>query len=522
LHNVFFWSPLYTAYYGTILKVTGDPVSATLVHRLILAFGLTALVLALARRLLPAAAAWLVAAWWAVLPVNFDTLYEVHLFGAIPALVAALAVCRWPGHAGRAAALAVLGTSAVLVRNEYGFAALLFALVCLWSLVREVGRLRSLRAGVPLLRPYVAAGLAATLAIGFFYSRSTVKFPILADIFNQRRTLNYCQAFAFNYSQRHPEWPGDPFTGCGGLMVQVFGVEPGTAGESIGFVEAYRRNPDEVRRYLEWNVKLIPIGIQLALFNAASGNASPDYVEVPLGRTAPWILTIACLMAILGGLWAVQQQPEVWKRWRDRRAWPLAVLACCCVGVLLVMVQQRPRPSYMFPLTFTVMAAIVLCAWALLRRLRAAGVLAAGLPLFFVALLVFAPSPYAGKQTPLADIYRRLEPLSTDIAAGAAAVPAYQTELCHYLAIPGCRMLGYWTTLRPLAQLSGSFAGALSGSDVSVLYADRPMLNDPVTADFLRNPGGWSRVGGKEGCWAAFRRTPPGSGPYPASLEPES
>ncbi|HEX2054802.1 MAG TPA: hypothetical protein VHJ78_13895, partial [Actinomycetota bacterium] len=188
LHNVFFWSPLYTAYYGTILKVTGDPVSATLVHRLILAFGLTALVLALARRLLPAAAAWLVAAWWAVLPVNFDTLYEVHLFGAIPALVAALAVCRWPGHAGRAAALAVLGTSAVLVRNEYGFAALLFALVCLWSLVREVRRLRSLRAGVPLLRPYVAAGLAATLAIGFFYSRSTVKFPILADIFNQLRT----------------------------------------------------------------------------------------------------------------------------------------------------------------------------------------------------------------------------------------------------------------------------------------------------------------------------------------------
>ena len=32
--------------------------------------------------------AWLLAAWWAVLPVNFDTLYEVHLFALLPVLAA--------------------------------------------------------------------------------------------------------------------------------------------------------------------------------------------------------------------------------------------------------------------------------------------------------------------------------------------------------------------------------------------------------------------------------------------------
>ena len=65
------WSPLYTAFYGTVLLATGDVYLATVVHRLIIVMLATLGVLALMRGLLPPALALLIAAWWAVMPINF-------------------------------------------------------------------------------------------------------------------------------------------------------------------------------------------------------------------------------------------------------------------------------------------------------------------------------------------------------------------------------------------------------------------------------------------------------------------
>src|SRR5207302_4124717 len=72
------WSPLYTAFYGTVAWLCRDPYAATMAHRLVIVFAASLMVLALFRRLLPPAIAWLAAAWWAVLPINFNTLYDVH------------------------------------------------------------------------------------------------------------------------------------------------------------------------------------------------------------------------------------------------------------------------------------------------------------------------------------------------------------------------------------------------------------------------------------------------------------
>lgn len=82
------WSPLYTAFYGTVYLLTHDIYTATIFHRVIIVMAATLGVLALMRQLLPPAIALLIAAWWAVLPINFETLYEVHLFALLPILAA--------------------------------------------------------------------------------------------------------------------------------------------------------------------------------------------------------------------------------------------------------------------------------------------------------------------------------------------------------------------------------------------------------------------------------------------------
>src|SRR5439155_27379077 len=118
-------------FYGSLERVLGDPFRATVVHRLLIVAALDVLVLAVLRRLLPNGLAWLLAAWLALLPIDFDSLYEVHLFSALPALLALAIVARAADARGRAAALGILVASALLVRNEHLIAAGLWAAVCL-------------------------------------------------------------------------------------------------------------------------------------------------------------------------------------------------------------------------------------------------------------------------------------------------------------------------------------------------------------------------------------------------------
>src|SRR5207237_322994 len=125
------WSPLYTSFYGSMLFLTPDPYRATLLHRLLIVFAATLLVLAVLRRLLPPAIAWLMAAWWAVLPINFNTLYEVHLFSLLPALVAWLLLLSSRGHWARGLGLGVFAASTFLTRNETAVATVLFGMACL-------------------------------------------------------------------------------------------------------------------------------------------------------------------------------------------------------------------------------------------------------------------------------------------------------------------------------------------------------------------------------------------------------
>jgi hypothetical protein len=168
------WSPLYTAYYGTVYLLTHDVYSATILHRVIIVMAATLGVLALMRQLLPPAIALLIAAWWAVLPINFETLYEVHLFALLPILAAWLVTTVNDTPWTRGIALAVLIATTALVRNEQFVAVIIFAVICA---VRELrhrqfnGEMR-----VTFLRSRLASyGLpliASILLSSFFYWRS--------------------------------------------------------------------------------------------------------------------------------------------------------------------------------------------------------------------------------------------------------------------------------------------------------------------------------------------------------------
>src|SRR5262245_66109973 len=61
------WSPLYTAFLGTLMHLSSDAWVVTTAHRVLVILALDVMILALMRRLLPPWVASLTAAWWVVL-----------------------------------------------------------------------------------------------------------------------------------------------------------------------------------------------------------------------------------------------------------------------------------------------------------------------------------------------------------------------------------------------------------------------------------------------------------------------
>ena len=270
------WSPLYTAYYGTLLGLTGDPITATWLHRLLIVMAATLGVLAVGRRVLTPPIALAVAVWWAVLPINFNTLYEIHLFALCAILCAWLIAGYVDTPLGRGVALGQFIVTAVLVRNEYTVAAVTFAAA---SLYREYRSLKRLPAGLPaaalnrLWAYVVPVGLALALCLGA-YSRSIIKGKDLLPELHFKLTFNPCQLYAVGYKQRHPDWSKDPWHDCYDLQQAIFGAPLPTLGQMA------RANPQAVLGHFGWNLLLVPAGLQLALFNGTWGGPNPDFVPL--------------------------------------------------------------------------------------------------------------------------------------------------------------------------------------------------------------------------------------------------
>ncbi len=400
-------SPLYILYYALSFAFTGDPYTATWVHRIILVLTTSMAALALFRQLLPPGTAWLLAAWWCLLPIIFNTKYEVHLFGVLPVLVAGAVAAAYDSPWGRGSALAILVGAGLLVRNEVMVSAAVFAVGCvLWE--------RSRTGPNPKHGDYLlayAAPLAITASVVMlFYARVPDNLDLEAAM-DYRHRANMSQVFAFGHQQRHPEWQKSPWNEFHGLLTDTFGKPFPSIGEML------RTNPTAMLEHFAWNLRLTPYGLQLLLFSEISGEVNPDYVPPTTNSTRALVLSIV-LVAIwaVGGLTLIRR----WRVWwidliQPRVPGWMVLMAAASVAPLIILVQ-RPRPSYLFGLGAFLLAFTGLCVVTITRSILTGSRLrrvVAMWPLAAIALVVGAPqlmSAMPDARTPLFTHVDRLWP----------------------------------------------------------------------------------------------------------------
>jgi hypothetical protein len=488
----FVWSPLYTTFYGSFLSLSSDAYLITIAHRVVIVLALALLVLALMRSLLSPIVAWAIAVWWVVLPINFDSLYDVHLFYVVLILILYLAVLHIPGIVGRGVGTALLLAYAVLMRNELLGPLVFFAAIALCFDLR-----RCFKQGLTTVSRMVAAYgiplLCATLVCTYFYAHSLYKWPELERFISTKHTLNVCQVYAFGYQQRHPEWTQSPWTDCQPLIQATFGKP------EVTMWEATRLNPTAMIEHYWWNAKLIPSGLQVLLFNVSSGHTNPDYAPVKFDAPLA-ILASSLLIAILaGGVVIFLRHPREWyKKLIESTVWAWVVMLCVASIVVIIMIVERPRPSYMFSLGLLVMAAAGCSLEMIISRWNRSNLW----PLFLVAvasLLVLEPCYYDGQQfgaRPRLEVYRHIVPFRQIIDPSVAVMaPGVGAELCFYLSrITNryCQGIDYFP-FRDATPAVADWNQQLAKRRVKFFVANEAVLTDPPAAEFINTAAlnGW-------------------------------
>jgi hypothetical protein len=399
------------------------------------------------------------------------------------------------------------------VRNELIVATLLYAVICVVlerRQYREVGRKMSWRG-------YVASyGLPALIAIaiaGAVYSRSVHS----EGAFSAKHTLNMCQVYAFGYQQRHPEWGHSPWLECEQLMERDFGQKQPSLSEMM------MANPFAAARHFGWNLALVPIGLELSLFNAMWGSTNPDYTPVTKSLYA-LILGLASLATVIGGsTFVIRDWRFWWTNWfRDRSGLWLIMFSVSVVAIPVIL-TQRPRPSYLFALTVTLMAVIGTAVHVLgyqwlrerWRPLTNALTLIIGL-----CLLILVPSYYATNPSsrPLYRDYTLLLPFKDYLIKNAKhlLIFDYPFELTSYLGLQntGVTWVDYlkYSSIEP-KDLVGGF---LDEEKVDVIFLQPRMvqllLQNPKARLLVDDPQvlGWDVIASRnEGGarWLLLHRT---------------
>jgi len=508
------FSPLYTAFLGTIFDITGDVYWTITAHRVIIVMVASLGILALMRRLVPASLALLIAAWWTVLPINFNVLYEVHLFALVTVLAAWLAVSARDTPATRGSALAILLATAILVRNEMIVGFVAFALICL---LREWKRLQHTGKAEPFwhehLVGYAVPMLAsATLCIAF-YLRSTIKVPAIIPQLHHKHAFNMCQLYAFGYWQRHPEWAHNPWLDCPELMRSLFGnAEP-------SLLEMITNNPGALFEHFLWNTSLILDGIQLALFNAVSGAGNPDFNAVSRSVAVLVPTLLIATIVVCGATKMIRHWNYWWPNWiRERRGLWLAMLAVLCVAIPVIL-TQRPRPSYLFTATVVIMALVGTSIHVLLaERWMIAAKIAA---VISVPLLLVIVPPYFSKHRsdrPIYTGYERLRPFEGLLSdkQNRIIIGDYETDLVNYLKLRGTGVTTMDYSLLSTEDARQNLPKALNAARVNILFIQpRAMLElkaQPEARRLMENPAsvGWRKLAPLDGDtdWILLYREP--------------
>lgn len=528
------WSPLYEYFLQSLFHLSRDAATLTVLHRILIVFAATALVVVVARRILPAPLAWVVGAWWAVLPINFETMYEVHLFAVLPILVAWLVVLIWRGPWARGITLGVFFLTAVLVRNELSIATLCFAFVCLGCEIRErrtARRTGEARPPLPItLAAYVLPVLAVVAITLAIYKHSKPKFPALGPLLEAKHTLNMAQVYAVGYMQRHPEYDKNPWIDYQELLTRDFGVAQPTFGQML------RRNPRALAEHVLWNCRLLPNGLQLMLFSATSGSMDPDYAGLYLNKRYPLVLSIiAIALAVIGTLFLAIDWRRRWRAWFASRTMCWLAMLSVIASAAAVIATQRPRPSYLFSLTFVLMVCLAICVCAIGARFPGIGRLRPLMPIVMVALALSVPSAYGGKVHPLQpmlEMYERLRPYERLFRNPKVVFLCsdFPFEMSDYLSFREGRFLDD-SILRELKR-GESLAGFLDAHGVNLLYlgyrdwVDLESRIPGIVEQFVKSgrDQGWQMVAygtsDVEPQWMLCRRVKPGASAGSGGLIP--
>ena len=522
------WSPLYTSFYGSLLHLSSDAFLVTTLHRWLIVFALAALVLALMRRLLPHGLAWFMAAWWVVLPVNFDALYEVHLFAVIPVVCAAFVVLGGPGAWRRGGALAILLVASLLMRNELLVATGLLAATLLGAALWNV-RFAPVRPrlGLRLVLAYVIPLVSACL-LTFYYYRHASDAPVLSAMLERKHTFVNCQTYAFGYQQRHTDFNKSPWTACQELMTRIYGKpEP-------SLLEALRRNPPAMLEHFLWNLSLVPNGLQVLLFNTTSGKVTPDFIPVARSRVS---LSLSCILLVIvaaGLIRLIRDRRYWWDNWLKERVWGWLVLIAVGLMTIGVMVSQRPRPSFMFSLGILLRAATGMLVFVLVGRSSWRRRLLVAFAAATVLMLAFTPNYYASayRSRPqyLMKSYERLKQFEQLLEQPSTVLVSlgYGGELCNYVGKGKCRGLNYFD-LRAEVTPDSPWPKVLDAHGAALVYADEAVLADPAGQRLVSEAAAsaWQTLAlheGGGGRWMLLAKpaAAAGSGPEPRAdiLEP--
>jgi hypothetical protein len=510
LHENLVYYPLYDAFWGTILAIVHDVYAATIIQRVAIILAATLLVLALMRALLGPALGLLIAAWWAIVPANYDVLYEVHLFGVLPLLIVALVVAYAPNRRGLGIAIAILLASSVLIRSELIAAAAILAVAVMAYEVRE--RRKGQR--VPrwsYVRAYVVPLAMACLLIGGAYARSHVQGNSALTQLKEKEQVNFCESYAVSYQQRHPtRFVGNPFSECSPLVQHDFNLRMPT------LFQAAAANPRAVAGFAAWNAQLFPGGLQVALFGATAFENDPGFRSVSEDSTYALLLSAVLLISIIAGLAIAGREGKLTlHRASKRTLWLVITFGSIAVATVLVVLTTRPWAEYMYGLTICVLVLMGVSISTLLRPLGGTRILASVALGTVLVLIATLPSIYSSGPRPIYEGVRHLRPVQGQLQRPGSVLVAgnIYNDLCNYLAYSYqdiCTPM-YWQALRSQVTTRTSVGQVLDRVHATAVYADAGMLADPIIAGLVAAPRvyGWKQIAqgsGPSGPWRVLIR----------------
>lgn len=505
LHENIVYSPFYDAFWGTLLAVTHNLYAASIIQRVAIILAVALLVLALMRALVGPALGLLIAAWWVIIPANYDVLYEVHLLGAVPILLALLVVARMPRRQGVGVAVAILLVGAVLMRTELVAYAVILAVV---AAVYEVWERRKGRRAswTSYSLAYVVPLALALLVIGGTYARSYVQGNQAWQLVEAKEKRGFCNFYVAAYQQRHPSrFTGNYWTECEPIMKHDFGrAEPSILQASVA-------NPRAVAGFLAWNTQLLPAGMQVNLFGATSFENDPSPLPVTENSTYPLLLSIVMLLLVIAGLVSVIRDGGTsLRRISARTLWMIATLASIGAGTVLVAVTTRPWSEYTYGLTVGALVLTGAAALALVRRIGAERILAPIALVTVASLIVALPSMYSPGPRPIYEDVQHLGVAHTRLQQPGSVLvtDGDESELCNYLAYSYQRKCTTtsWSALRSQITRRHSAGQVLDGVHATAIYVNASMLSEPAIAALVAAPRaqGWAQVAqgsGPSGPW---------------------